>query len=172
MLKPEMKRGLHMSRVLKKLETGSDQFLGMIGFVGILVITANAFCRFVLRISMAWSDEFLRTIMIYGYFIGAAVMFSQGGCMRLEILDGALKSRVTGYHILNMVLECINIVFFGLMSYYAVQMVVQYILGGTTQSTSSTPAWILPFGCAIGMVIITVVAVWNVILHFSKVVKN
>ena len=63
MLKPEMKRGLHMSRVLKKLETGSDQFLGMIGFVGILVITANAFCRFVLRISMAWSDEFLRTIM-------------------------------------------------------------------------------------------------------------
>ena len=43
MLKPEMKRGLHMSRVLKKLETGSDQFLGMIGFVGILVITANAF---------------------------------------------------------------------------------------------------------------------------------
>ena len=71
-----------------------------------------------------------------------------------------------------MVLECINIVFFGLMSYYAVQMVVQYILGETTQSTSSTPAWILPFGCAIGMVIITVVAVWNVILHLSKVVKN
>ena len=54
-----------MSRVLKKLETGSDQFLGMIGFVGILVITANAFCRFVLRISMAWSDEFLRTIDVY-----------------------------------------------------------------------------------------------------------
>ena len=94
-----------MSSVLKKLTTISDKFLGAIGFVGILVITANAFCRFVLHISMAWSDELLRTIMIYGYFIGAAVMFSQGGCMRLEILDGALKNRATSYHILNVILE-------------------------------------------------------------------
>lgn len=35
-----------MSRVLKKLETGSDQFLGMIGFVGILVITAKCILPF------------------------------------------------------------------------------------------------------------------------------
>lgn len=161
-----------MNSALKKLNIISDKFLGIVGFVGILVITANAFCRFVLHVSMAWSDELLRTIMIYGYFIGAAVMFSQGGCMRLEILDGALKNRGNSYHVLNLILECINVAFFGLMSYYVLQMVVQYIIDGTTQSTSSTPAWILPFGCAIGMVVITVVAVRNIVLNVSKIAKK
>ena len=161
-----------MNSALKKLTLISDRFLGIVGFIGILVITANAFCRFVLHVSMAWSDELLRTIMIYGYFIGAAVMFSQGGCMRLEILDGALKNRRTSYHVLNIILECVNVVFFGLMSYYVVQMVIQYITDGTTQSTSSTPAWILPFGCAIGMVVITIVAVRNMIVHVSGLAKG
>lgn len=46
-----------MKNILKKLSGGADIFLGLIGFVGILVITANAFCRFVLKVPMSWSDE-------------------------------------------------------------------------------------------------------------------
>lgn len=65
-----------------------------------------------------------------------------------------------------------SLAFFGLMSYYVVQMVVQYIIDGTTQSTSSTPAWILPFGCAIGMVVITVVAIRNIVLNLSEMTKG
>jgi TRAP-type C4-dicarboxylate transport system permease small subunit len=161
-----------MNSALKKLTIISDKFLGIIGFVGILVITANAFCRFVLHVSMAWSDELLRTIMIYGYFIGAAVMYSQGGCMRLEIIDSALKNKGKSYNILNVILEGINVAFFGLMSYYVLSMVIQYLQDGTTQSTSSTPAWILPFGCAIGMVVIAIVAVRNIIKHVSVISKK
>ena len=54
-------------------------------------------------------------------------------------------------------------VFFGLMGYLVLQMVLQYMRDGTTQSTSSTPAWILPFGCLIGMVIIAVASVVKLI---------
>ena len=88
----------------KKLGLIMERFLGIIGGVGILIITANAFCRFVLKIPMSWSDEFLRTIMIYGYYIGAAVMFCEGGIMRLEILDGALRDKHIAYKILNIML--------------------------------------------------------------------
>lgn len=147
----------------KKLGLIMERFLGIIGGVGILIITANAFCRFVLKIPMSWSDEFLRTIMIYGYYIGAAVMFCEGGIMRLEILDGALKDKHIAYKILNVILYVINSVFFGLMGYLVLQMVLQYMHDGTTQSTSSTPAWILPFGCLIGMVIIAVASVVKLI---------
>lgn len=157
-----------MTKLLKKLNFGAETFLGLIGFVGILIITANAFCRFVLKVSMAWSDELLRTIMIYGYFIGAAVMFYQGGCMRLELLDGALKHRRKAYKALNAVLAVINAAFWGLMGYYTFDMMAQYIRNGTTQSTSNTPAWILPCGCAIGMVIITVAALVSLVQNLKK----
>ena len=158
---------LHVKNVLKKLDVFAEQALGVIGLVGILVITANAFCRFVLKVPMSWSDELLRTIMIYGYFIGAALMFCHGDCMRLEIVDNALKNHKTAHRILNIVLAVVNAAFFGLMGYYVFQMVVQYIADGTTQSTSSTPAWILPFGCALGMLIIAVAAVVNFIKEVS-----
>ena len=161
-----------MNSALKKLDLTVENFLGVIGLIGIIVITANAFCRFVLHVSMAWSDELLRTIMIYGYFIGAAAMFCHGACMRLEILDGIMKGRGKSYYILNIVLECINTVFFGLMSYYVFEMIAQYIADGTTQSTSTTPAWILPFGCAVGMAVITVAAVWNVVKNISLLTKK
>lgn len=156
-----------MKNVLKKLDGLGEQALGLIGLVGILVITANAFCRFVLKVPMAWSDELLRTIMIYGYFIGAALMFCHGDCMRLEIIDNALKNRKTAHRILNIILAVVNAAFFGLMGYYVFQMVAQYIADGTTQSTSSTPAWILPFGCALGMLIIAVAAAVSFIKEVS-----
>ena len=125
-----------MKNILKKLSGGADIFLGLIGFVGILVITANAFCRFVLKVPMSWSDEFLRTIMVYGYFIGAALMFCTGGAMRLEIMDNALKGHPVGHRILNILLAIVNTGFFGLMTVYVIQMIVQYMVTGTTQSTS------------------------------------
>lgn len=161
-----------LSKGFNKLNTGIENILGMIGLIGILVITANAFCRFILKISMAWSDELLRTIMIYGYFIGAAVMFYQGGCMRLELLDGALKHKDKPYRILNLILGIINTVFWGLMSYFSYNMMTNYIINGTTQSTSSTPAWILVFGCAIGMTIITITSLVNIIKCFKTANDN
>lgn len=157
-----------MKKHLKKVDFFAEQFLGILGLIGILVITANAFCRFALKVPMSWSDELLRTMMIYGYFIGAALMFCHGECMRLEILDTMLKNHARAYWILNLILAVVNTVFFGLMTWYLGGMIAQYIVAGTTTSTSSTPAWIAPLGCALGMLIITVTAVIQLIMAFVK----
>lgn len=157
-----------MKNILKKLSDGADIFLGLIGFVGIIIITANAFCRFVLEVPMSWSDEFLRTIMIYGYFIGAAMMFCTGAAMRLEIVDNALKGHPVGHRILNIVLAIVNASFFGLMSVYVIQMIIQYMVTGATQSTSTVPAWVIPLGCAIGMLIITVSAAYSLVVNLVR----
>ena len=92
--------------------------------------------------------------------------------MRLEILDGALKDRHIAYKILNGILYVINSVFFGLMGYLVLQMVLQYMRDGTTQSTSSTPAWILPFGCLIGMVIIAVASLIKLVRSLAAKRQN
>lgn len=157
-----------MKSILKKLDFASEQALGILGLIGILIITANSFCRFVLKIPMSWADEFLRTIMIYGYFVGAALMFCHGDCMRLEILDSMLKKHPTAYRVLNAVLAIINTAFFGLMSWYLGKIILQYMADGTTTSTSTTPAWVVPMGCVLGMFIITLTAVVQLIRCFSR----
>lgn len=157
-----------MKNILKKADFAFEQILGILGLVGILVITANAFCRFVLKVPMSWSDELLRTMMVYGYFVGAALMFCHGECMRLEILDTIMKKHPRAYWVLNVALAVINTAFFGLMTWYLGKMILQYIADGTTTSTSSTPAWILPLGCAAGMAIITIAALWQLVSSFIK----
>ena len=106
--------------------------------------------------------------MVYGYFIGAALMFCTGGAMRLEIMDNALKGHPVGHRILNILLAIVNTGFFGLMTVYVIQMIVQYMVTGTTQSTSTVPAWVIPLGCAIGMLIITVFAVYSLVVNLIR----
>ena len=157
-----------MKKFLKKASFLTEQVLGVLGLIGILVITANAFCRFALKVPMSWSDELLRTMMIYGYFIGAALMFCQGECMRLEILDTMLKKHAAAYWVLNLVLAVVNTLFFGLMTWYLGSMISQYVASGTTTSTSNTPAWIVPLGCALGMAIISTAAFVQLVTAFVK----
>ena len=130
-----------MTHIFDKINQKLEQFIGLIGLVGILIITANVVCRFIFKISMAWSDEFLRTIFIYGYFIGAAVTFYDGDLMGLELLKTAVdkKGNKTAKTVLSKVISFINLVFFGVLTYYTfVGIIWPYVESGATASTSST----------------------------------
>ena len=49
-----------MKRFFEKTEKTVETFLGLMGLVGILLMTTGVITRYVLKISIAWSDEFLR----------------------------------------------------------------------------------------------------------------
>ena len=76
---------------MKKLDKSITMLLGYVGFIGILIISAGVLTRFFLKLSISWSDELLRTIFVWGYFIGAAMCYKEGGIMRLELVDDALR---------------------------------------------------------------------------------
>ena len=150
-----------------KLFSGVETFVGAIGLVGILIITTGVIFRFILHMSIAWTDEFLRTSFIYAYFIGAATAFYFKGMMRLELLESNLlrKKRLRIHHVLNVFLEVVNFLFFGTLTVSVYIILMPYVLSGTTTSTSSTPAWVLPFGYGIGVLTITIIA-------FARVIKQ
>lgn len=83
-------------------------------------------------------------------------------------MDNALRGHPVGHRILNILLAIVNTGFFGLMTVYVIQMIVQYMVTGTTQSTSTVPAWVIPLGCAIGMLIITVFAVYSLVINLIR----
>ncbi len=154
-----------MTQIFDKINQKLEQFIGLIGLVG---ISANVVCRFIFKISMAWSDEFLRTIFIYGYFIGAAVTFYDGDLMGLELLKTAVdkKGSKTAKTVLSKVISLINLVFFGALTYYTFAGIIwPYVELGATASTSSTPAWVITLGYGIGVLLITIIALRNLLFR-------
>ena len=100
--------------IWNKINQKCTFFLGIVGLVGILVATAGVFTRFVLKISIPWSDELLRTIFVWGYFIGAAFCFEEGGIMHLELVEDSLKKhhKLMAHKVLAVISDVISLVFF------------------------------------------------------------
>ena len=143
-----------------------DWLIGLAGLLGIVIMTVSVVLRYCFKLSLSWSDEFLRTVCIYLYFIGSAMMLSEGGLMRLELLDDTLlkKGRNRSYAVLIKLQRVIEVICFGAFSYEMLQMTVGLI--GQTSTTSSTPAWVSPLGCTIGMILMTLIALYQ--LFFKK----
>jgi len=150
---------------MKKLDKSITMLLGYVGFIGILIISAGVLTRFFLKLSISWSDELLRTIFVWGYFIGAAMCYKEGGIMRLELVDDALRKHhhLVAQKYLTMICECINLAFFGVSTYFVCVICLQHAAHGTTSGTSNTPAWVLPLSYGVGSAIITVLAIRNLI---------
>lgn len=153
-----------MNRLFQKIESWLNGLLGLMGLAGIAVMTLGVFTRYVLVIPLNWSDEFLRTMFVWSYFIGAAMTVSSGGLMRLELLDNFLSSH--GHHTvkkaIGIFVELCMVGFFSFMAYYVFQLIVSYVQKGTTSSTSNVPAWVLVLGMAIGFILIVILSIRNI----------
>ena len=159
-----------MNRFFQKIERGLNGLLGLMGLAGIAVMTLGVFTRYVLVIPLNWSDEFLRTMFVWSYFIGAAMLVPSGGLMRLELLDDFLSSH--GHHtakkVIGIFVELCMVGFFSFMTYYTFQLIHSYVLKGTTSSTSNVPAWVLILGMAIGFVLIVILSIRNIIQYLRR----
>lgn len=150
----------------KKINQIGSVFVGYVGLIGILVATAGVVTRFILKISISWSDELLRTVFIWGYFIGAALCFQEGGIMRLEFIEDSLLRRghKTVYKWLRVISAVINAVFFGVSTCFVGSICMQHIARGTTSGTSNTPAWVLPASYGVGCLLITVFSIRDIVV--------
>ncbi|MDY4032517.1 MAG: TRAP transporter small permease [Pyramidobacter sp.] len=133
--------------------TAAEYFIGAIGLMAILLATLGVITRFVLKISITWSDELLRTVFIWAYFIGTALLYRGSGLMRLELVEDILRRRrKTNWHRLICVLQdLIVFIFSGSIFYYLCHFIEKQIVSGQTTTTSSTPAWVSPLGFIIGI---------------------
>ena len=154
----------------KKVNTISEYLLGLMGLAGILIITAGVFARFVLKVSIPWADETMRTMFVWAYFLGAAALDYESGLMRLNALEEILlrHGHKVPVKVLSIISEVCCVAFFGACAYYVGTTVQRYASKGITTSTSNTPAWVLPLAYGVGSVIICLVSVRNIVLAFRK----
>ena len=130
-----------------------EYFVGATGLTAILLATLGVITRFVLKIAITWSDELLRTVFVWAYFIGTALLYRSSGLMRLELVEDVLKRRGrTGlYRLICFIQDGVIFIFSGTIFYYLYHFIEKQIATGQTTTTSSTPAWVSPLGFIIGI---------------------
>lgn len=153
--------------ISEKIMSFIDGFIGLTGLITVLLTTYGVFTRFVLKISIAWSDELLRTIFVWAYFIGTALLYHNSGLMRLEIADDTMKrkGKLGAYRILCIIQDIAMIIFSGIVGYYGYVMIMAQVNSGQMTTTSSTPAWVSPLGFLIGMVLLAAFAANKLFRH-------
>lgn len=152
------------NNVSKQVLSYVDGALGLIGLLTIILVTLSVFTRFVLKVSIAWSDEVLRLVFIWSYFIGSAMQYKDGGLMRLELVDDSLKNKgkKKAYIAVRVIQDAGLLIFSIFISYYSIMIIKGQIFSNQLSTTSSTPAWFPTLGFAIGMCLLVVFSVQNI----------
>ncbi len=140
-----------------------DNAIGFIGLITIIIVSIGVFTRFILQISIAWSDEFLRTVFIWAYFVGSALQYRSEGLMRVELLDLNLKDKgkLNSYKFVTMLQDAVLFVFSVMLIYYSTTIIVTQIANKQVTTTSGTPAWVSTSGFLIGMILISAFSLYK-----------
>ena len=159
--------------VRKQVLSYVDGALGLIGLITIILVTLSVVTRFILEISVTWSDEVLRLVFIWSYFIGSAMMYKDGGLMRLELVDDTLKNKgkKKAYLAISVIQDAGVLIFSTFISYYAIMIIKGQILSKQMTTTSNTPAWLSTLGFTIGMCLLVAFSVEK-LYHMLRVREN
>jgi len=60
----------------------------------VLIVAVQVICRYILKVSLPWSEEFSRYLFIWGTFLGAAVAFARDSHIRIDSLSRRLPDTV------------------------------------------------------------------------------
>ncbi|MCI9648656.1 TRAP transporter small permease [Oscillibacter sp.] len=80
-----------MKKVLFWFDEHIEELIGaiMLGAVTVL-IAVGVFCRYVMKSSLAWSDELARYCFIWTVFVGMGLAVKNNGNMKIDILEIAV----------------------------------------------------------------------------------
>lgn len=148
------------------LFTFAEYFIGAAGLLAILIATLGVITRFVLKISITWSDELLRTVFVWAYFIGTALLYrGSSGLMRLELVEDIFRRRgkMLAYRVLCILQDALICAFSCAIFRYLYNFIAKQIAAGQTTTTSSTPAWVSPLGFIIGIGLLALFALEKII---------
>jgi len=156
--------------LLKRSLSFAEFFMGVTGLAAILLTTLGVFTRFVLKVSIAWSDELLRTIFVWAYFIGTALLYRNSDLMRLELLDEMLKKRgkLRAYRLLRLLQSLCVACFSGIVGYYGYVVIMTQVNSGQMTTTSNTPAWVSPLGFLVGTVLLVLFSLEQFYKYWRK----
>lgn len=147
-----------MLRVAENIENTVIKFFGYTSFllltVMVILVILQIIARNYLEISVPWTEELSRVLLVWMTFIGSVVLISEKSHVVVEILQGKFQGKPKK----ALILFCYTIVtlFLVIMIYYGIILVINNLDTYLTSMRSISRSWMyvsLPFNAAFMLLI-------------------
>ncbi len=154
-----------MKNISSKLVPLTEQILGCIGLIMIVIETYAVFARNVLHTSTPWVDEALKLMFVWIVFVGTALCFRTDELISLTLIEDDLKEKqkTLPYGVMKLIQYVAAV---GMSILLVVQL---FTIIGTQMSTGEAttvikyPLWLMNLGVFIGVLLIVIVGILKII---------
>lgn len=140
-------------KFLKLLDDHIEEWLLLITYTAMLIIgTAQVFFRYVINISLSWSQDLLTYILIWSVFIGISLAVRERRHIKVELAFLILPEKAIFY--LKVISNYIFIIFCGIISYFSLEKVYKLIFINPQMSEATgLPMWIIQIAIPFGLIL-------------------
>jgi TRAP-type C4-dicarboxylate transport system permease small subunit len=78
---------------MRTINRALDAAVGVLGFAVLLLVNYQILCRFVLSVSVPWTEEVSRLLFIWLAFLGAAIGVREGSLIVIDTLPAMIGDR-------------------------------------------------------------------------------
>ena len=132
---------MHDHPIIKKIRRITDIAVVTLFSIVVVVVSAQVFSRFVMKLSIRWADELSRFAFVWLVYIGGAVTIRDGRNVCFDLLLDSQKGKK--WKVMFTLVTLVSMLFLILMTYFG-------ILVCQTELTESSPImhWPMAVVCA------------------------
>lgn len=136
---------------IESIISGIEESVIMVCMLGIAILTFGAvLSRFVFHYSIAWSEELVRYMFIWGSMFGASFAFKQQAHSGLPVLVEKFPPLLA--RIVKEAVFLLTVVLFAVIIYVGWGLVNMGIASGQVSPATKIPYWVVNFGLILAFV--------------------
>lgn len=140
-------------KFLKLLDEHIEEWILIVTYTAMLIIaTAQVFFRYVVNLSISWSQDLLTYMLIWSVFIGISLAVKKRKHIKVELAFVILSKKIQFY--LKVLSNLIFMVFCGVFSYYALIKVYKLIfINPQISESTGLSMWMIQIAVPFGFVL-------------------
>lgn len=156
-----------LTKIIKKAVDYFEEGVIIICMSGIAILTFGAvISRFVFQFNIAWSEELVRYLFVWGSIFGAAYAFKHNAHTGLPVLVEKLPRFL--FRAVQIAILIISTALFLLIIYLIWGLVLMGLESGQVSPSTRIPYWAVNFGLMLALIMCTYRLIENVITSLKS----
>lgn len=154
-----------MKRVIHWLDDKLEEFLLVIGLIAMtLIMGLQVVCRYLLGVSLSWSEEITRYIFIWCGFL--SVSYCSKKCLSIKIEQFVALFPRRGKTIFKLVNHTFELIFFIYMIPYAFSYMMSSVESGQLSPAAGIPMYFVQAAPLVSFILVTIRIIQRWIIEF------
>lgn len=143
-----------------------EKFICVVTFVVMLILTfVNVVSRFVLHMSLSFSDEIVTTLFVLASLAGSSIAIKDGLHLGLDYITTKMSPKAQGF--LFFLSNILGVIFWVIVLYYGIGMVQGEFTDHQVSARLGIPEWIYGMTIPVGCVLLIVRYAITIYLQFA-----